>query len=296
MSTAKVILNPYAGRWKAQESMPQVEAALDRAGMAYDLVVTQRVDEGIDLAAEAARAGFDPVLAVGGDSTCSEVINGLVAAAGEAPTTPMGIIPLGTANDLAFGLGIPSDVEAAVEVIARRQTRLIDVGRVNGRHFGNNSAVGLEPMVTLENERLVRVKGIIRYLLAALICIMRRPRWTMSLEWDDGRHEGPVLLVSVGNTRRTGGIFFMTPEAELDDGLLDFVFAPTMSRLKTLRLLPMTFDGSHTRRPEVSYLRATRLHITSQPGTPIQADGEVFDRDADDILYEIIPHKLTIIA
>ena len=296
MSTAKVILNPYAGRWKAQESMPQVEAALDRAGMAYDLVVTQRVDEGIDLAAEAARAGFDPVLAVGGDSTCSEVINGLVAAAGEAPTTPMGIIPLGTANDLAFGLGIPSDVEAAVEAIARRQTRLIDVGRVNGRHFGNNSAVGLEPMVTLENERLVRVKGIIRYLLAALICIMRRPRWTMSLEWDDGRHEGPVLLVSVGNTRRTGGIFFMTPEAELDDGLLDFVFAPTMSRLKTLRLLPMTFDGSHTRRPEVSYLRATRLHITSQPGTPIQADGEVFDRDADDILYEIIPHKLTIIA
>jgi diacylglycerol kinase (ATP) len=272
MSTAKVILNPYAGRWKAQENMPRVKAALDRAGIAYDLVVTQRVDEGIDLAAGAARAGFDPVVAVGGDSTCSEVINGLVEAAGDAPTTPMGIIPLGTANDLAFGLGIPSEVEAAVEVITRRETRLVDVGRVNGRYFGNNSAVGLEPMVTLENERLVRVKGIIRYLLAALICIMRRPRWTMSLEWDDGRHEGPVLLVSVGNTRRTGGIFFMTPEAELDDGLLDFVFAPTMSRLKTLRLLPLTFDGSHTRRPEVSYLRTTRLHITSQPGTPIQAD------------------------
>jgi diacylglycerol kinase (ATP) len=296
MPTAKVILNPYAGRWKARDNLPRVRTALDRAGITYDLIVTQRADEGIDIAARAARAGFEPIVAVGGDSTCSEVINGLVAAAGDAPTTPMGIIPLGTANDLAFGVGIPNEIEPAVEVIARRETRIIDVGRVNGRYFGNNSAVGLEPMVTLENERLVRVRGIIRYLLAALICIMRRPKWTMSLEWDDGRHEGPVLLVSVGNTRRTGGIFFMTPDAELDDGLLDFVFAPTMSRLKTLRLLPMTFDGSHTRRPEVTYLRTTRLHITSQPGTPIQADGEISERDSDEILYEIIPRKLTLIA
>jgi diacylglycerol kinase (ATP) len=93
---------------------------LDRAGMTYDLVVTQRAGEGIDIGARAARAGFEPVIAGGGDSTCSEVINGLVAAAGDAPTTLMGIIPLGTANDLAFGVGIPNEVEPAVEVIARR--------------------------------------------------------------------------------------------------------------------------------------------------------------------------------
>jgi diacylglycerol kinase (ATP) len=85
MPTAKAILNPYASRWRAQENMPRVKAALDRAGIAYDLVVTQRADEGIDLAAGAARAGFGPVVAIGGDSTCSEVINGLVEAAGDAP-------------------------------------------------------------------------------------------------------------------------------------------------------------------------------------------------------------------
>ncbi len=85
MSTPKVILNPYAGRWKARENTSRVEDAPERAGMTYDLVVTQRADEGIDLAARAARAGFEPVVAVGGDSTCSEVINGLVGAAA-APT------------------------------------------------------------------------------------------------------------------------------------------------------------------------------------------------------------------
>lgn len=301
---AKLIINPYAGRWKAWENVPRLEAALTQAGLAFELAITQKADEGIQLARDAAEQGFSPVIAVGGDSTCSEVINGLTVAAGEGPTTPMGIIPLGTANDLAFGQGIPLDVEAAVEVIARGNTRLIDVGRVNGRYFANNSAVGLEPVVTQENARLVRVKGTIRYLLAALICIWRRPSWRMVLEWDGGdggrnpggRYEGPTTLVSVGNHRRTGGVFFMTPQAEPDDGLLDFVQAPAMSRLKLFRLLPTTFNGTHVNRPEILQARTRKLLISCRPGTPIQADGEVFELNATEILYEILPQKLTVIA
>jgi YegS/Rv2252/BmrU family lipid kinase len=294
--TAKLIVNPYAGRWKARDNIPRVRAAFEQAGIPYDLVVTERADEGIDLAMEAACSGFNPVVAVGGDSTCGEVVNGLVAAAGDGPTVPMGIIPLGTANDLAFGQGIPTEVEAAVHVIGRGQTRIIDVGRVNGRYFANNSALGLEPEVTLENARLVRVKGTLRYLLAALICIGRNPRWRMTLEWDGQNHQGPIVLVSVGNHRRTGGIFFMTPEAVPDDGLLDFVIAPVMGRLRMLRLLPMTFSGSHVRRPEVVHARARRLHIACEPGTPIQADGEVFELAATQVLFEVVPGKLTVLV
>ena len=296
MPIAKIIVNPYAGRWKAKTQIPRVQAALKHSGIAHELVITQRIGEGIEIAQAAAIAGYSPIVACGGDSTLSEVINGLVAAADTVPTCPMGIIPLGTANDLAFGLGIPDEIEAAVETIARGDTRNVDAGRVNGRCFGNNSAVGLEPVISQENDRLVHVKGTIRYLLAALICILRRPQWTMTLQWDGGRYEGSVLLVSVGNTRRTGGVFFMTPQAEPDDGQLDFVFAPAMSRLKTLRLLPMTFNGSHIQRPEVSYCSTTRLHITCRPGTPIQADGEVFEPDTSEILYEILPGKLTVIV
>jgi diacylglycerol kinase (ATP) len=294
--TAKVIVNPYSGRWKARDNVPRVEAALARANLPYDLVLTSRADEGIDLAAEAARAGFSPIIAVGGDSTCSEILNGLIAAAGDGPTVPMGIIPLGTANDLAYGLGIPAEVEPAVEIVAAGHTRIIDAGRVNGRYFDNNSAVGLEPEVTLENERLVHIRGTVRYIIAALITIMRRPVWEMSIQWDWGEYEGPALLVSIGNNRRTGGFFFMTPEAELDDGLLDFVYAPAMSRLNLLRLLPMTFSGSHIRRPEVVSGRTTQLHIRCRPGTAIQADGEVFEHDASECLYEIVPAKLTVLV
>ncbi|MBN1318822.1 MAG: hypothetical protein JXA42_25300, partial [Anaerolineales bacterium] len=203
---AKLIINPYAGRWKAWENVPRIEAALSKRGLSFELAITQQADEGIELAREAMREGFSPIIAVGGDSTCSEVINGLIMAAGDGPTAPMGVIPLGTANDLAYGQEIPGEVEAAVEVIARGKTRLIDVGRVNGRYFANNSAVGLEPVVTQENARLVKVKGTIRYLLAALICIGRRPSWHMTLEWEGqdqgsrpGGFDGPTTLVSVGN-------------------------------------------------------------------------------------------------
>ena len=296
MPTARVIVNPYSGRWKARDNVPRIEAALARAGVPYELILTSRADEGIELAAQAARAGFSPVIAVGGDSTCSEIANGLIAAAGAGPTAPMGIIPLGTANDLAYGLGIPGEVEAAVEIIAAGRTRIIDVGRVNGRLFANNSAVGLEPEVTLANARMVHVRGTIRYLIAALITILRRPVWEMSLRWDGGEYEGSILLVSVGNNRRTGGFFFMTPDAELDDGLLDFVYASVTSRLKLLRLLPMTFDGSHVRRPEVFAGRTTRLEIRCRPGTAIQADGEVFEHGATECVYEVVPGKLTVLV
>jgi len=298
---AKVILNPYAGRWKARDNIPRLESALKQAGISYELVVTSQADEGIEIAEKAARAGFSPVIAVGGDSTCNEVVNGLIAAAGEDPTTAFGVIPLGTANDLVYGQGIPGEIEAAVKLIARGKTRVIDVGQVNGRCFANNSAVGLEPVITLENARLIRVRGTIRYLIAALICIARRPTWNMTIEWDgdptsECRYQGPSLLVSVGNHRRTGGVFFMTPNALPDDGLLDFVFAPALPRLKLLRLLPMTFSGAHVNRPEVTEGSSRSIRITSEPGTPIQTDGEVFELNASEIHYQVIPDKLTIIV
>lgn len=296
MHPAKVIVNPYSGRWKARDNVPRVEAALARAKLPYDLVLTSHADEGILLAADAARSGFSPVIAVGGDSTLSEIANGLISAAGPGPTVPMGIIPLGTANDLAYGLNLPTEVEQAVEIIAAGHTRVIDAGRINGRIFDNNSAVGLEPEVTLANARMVRVRGTVRYLIAALATIMRRPVWEMSLQWDGGEYQGPAVLVSVGNNRRTGGFFFMTPNAKLDDGLLDFVYATKMSRLKLLRLLPMTFKGSHIRHPGVYEGRTTRLRIRCRPGTAIQADGEVFDRDATECLYEVVPAKLTVLV
>jgi len=296
MSKVKIIVNPYAGRWKAQRAIPAIERACGTIGLDYELVVTEGPNHGLELAREAALAGFSPVVSAGGDGSISEVLNGLVQAAGEDVVGPLGIIPLGSADDFADMLGLEKEVEAACRVILAGHTRTVDVGCVNGRYFDNNSAIGLEPMVTITQAAMKRIQGTPRYILAALKTILSHQPWHMRLAWDDGEYEGPVTLVSVGNTRRTGGAFWMTPRAEMDDGYLDFVFAGELGRLKLLRLLPTTFDGSHVERAEVTYLRTTRLTVECDPPTPIQADGELVDLSAPHIEYTILPHRLRVIA
>lgn len=295
----KVIVNPYSGRWKAQAAIPSIEENLRGLGMAFDLVVTDAPNHGIEIARQAAGEGYDAVVAAGGDGTVSEVVNGLVLAVGESPDAvagPLGIIPLGSADDLGDMLKLSHDVAEACRCIQAGRTRVIDVGWVNGRCFDNNSAVGLEPMVTLRQSQMKRLKGIPRYVLAALLTILRHRDWQMTVEWDDGRFEGPAALASVGNSPRTGGTFYMTPRAELDDGRLDFILGGGMSRLRLLRLLPMTFDGRHVDEPEIIYGRTTRLTVTCQPSTPIQADGELFDLAATQIEYRVLPGKLRVIV
>lgn len=292
----KIILNTYGGRLSGQAKISQVEQALQECGVNYHLQPTQNSGHAIELARQAALEGWPVVVAAGGDGTINEVVNGLMQAAGAGQAGVLGIIPLGTANDLADALKLPRDIKAACQRIAAGQTRLIDLGEVNGHYFANNSAVGLEPMVTIAHDKMRLVKGNLRYILAALTSIISAKIWTMRLTWSNGQYEGPVTLVSIGNSCRTGGEFFMTPHAVLDDGLIDFMYGVGMSRWQMLRLLPQTFTGKHIDHPLVVYRQTTTLSITAFPPTPIQTDGEIIDEQATEINYRIIPKKLRVIV
>ena len=227
---AKVILNPYAARWDAQKRLPEVENALRQAGIEYELVLTEHPGHGIELAEKAVREGFNPIISAGGDGSNGDVLNGMQNARQGNALKPFGVLPLGTANDLVVNLGLPKELPAAANCIAAGNTRPIDLGKVNDWVFANNSAVGLEPVVTIYNIRMVRLRGILRYIVAALRAINQKPAWNMALEWDDGSYEGPVSLVSVGNCPLTGGVFRMAPAADPTDGLLTFVYGYAPSR------------------------------------------------------------------
>ena len=290
----KLILNPYAGRWKAKRKINPLKRVLDQLGVRYELTITETPGDGIDVARQAAESGYTKVVAVGGDSTVSEVVNGLLLAAGDDKAGDLGIIPLGTANDLADVLNIPRDLKAACQKVVAGQTRVIDVGCVNGRFFDNNSAVGLESLVTANAEKIKVVGGPLRYILAALKAIGQNPVWQAKLAWDHGSYQGPITLISVGNSPRTGGSFWMTPNAQLDDGKLDVVFALPLKRLELLSLLPQTFWGRHIDHKAVISLQVTSLSIAIEP-TLLQVDGELVDRQTTQIDYHILPKKLRVI-
>jgi diacylglycerol kinase (ATP) len=295
----QIILNPYAKRWQAQAQIPAVEAACQAAELDYQLAITERPGHGTALAEQAVTEGFDVVVAAGGDGTINEVMNGLLRASDGRPTIPFGILPLGTANDFPKMAGLPEGLEASARVIAAGQTRQVDAGLVSDgttrRYFINNSAVAMEPMVTLENIKMTRLSGEIRYIVALIRAIIKLKAWQMEIIWDGSDYQGPAYLLSVCNSPRTGG-FSMAPGAKIDDGRFNFVFAPEVPKRAVLAVLVRLMQGKHIYHPAVTYGETTRLSLKSQPGTPIHADGEIVNESAATVHYEILPGIVTLLS
>jgi diacylglycerol kinase (ATP) len=307
---AKVILNPYAGRWKALQKRTEIEASLRSSGVEYDLVQTEATNHGTELAYRAAMDGFSPIISAGGDGSVSEVMNGIVAAAQESQTepVPMGLLPLGSANDLMVNLHLPLDIREATKVIANGYSRRIDLGEViakdisgketKKRYFDNNSAIGLEPNITLIQQRITWLHGTIRYLVATLIGVLKNPQWKMHLEWDGGEFSGPATLVTVGNNPLTGGLFYMAPHADPYDGKLSCVFGFMPTRFQILRLLPRTMKpgaGSYVEHPNIHEINVSWLKIHSDQPTPLHADGEIQFEATQEVEYRTLPDYLPVI-
>jgi diacylglycerol kinase (ATP) len=296
--TAKVILNPYSARWKAGERQSEVAAALHDAGIEHSISLSESPGHATVLALEAVRAGFNPILAAGGDGTLSEVINGILTAE-HGRDAVFGIIPVGTANDLADNLGWPKDLRQTAEKIAAGNTRGLDVCSVNGRFFVNNAGLGLEPHISIIQAGMKRLRGNLRYMAAALKGILDNPQWEMALEWDGGSYEGPVTLVSIGNCARTGGIFYTVPHADPYDGKLSFIHGHIATRLRILQAFPMIMKsgkGNVSEHPRVSEVHATRLTVQVPAGSPAHADGEVITARATRFDFEVHPGRLQILA
>ena len=298
--TAKVILNPYSNRWNSQKRWGEAEAALKNAGVDFDLVVSQAKGQIVDLAEQAVREGCSPIIVTGGDGSLGDAVNGLARAATSKKQVlgPLGIMPTGSANDLAYALGLPTDLKEAAQVIARGKTRAMDLGTLNGRYFINNSAAGLEPYVTTKHEKIGWIKGMARYLVAAMQAMMDKPEWHGHVQWDDGKYDGPLSLVSIGNGRRSGG-FFMAPHADLFDGKLTLVYGYRGTRLGLFGALPRALNegkGNYTEMEGIFEIQTTHISIYLDKPSPAHTDGELLPQWIQDFEYQIEPKRINMIV
>lgn len=310
MEQTKVILNPYSGRGTGGRSKARLAAALTQAGVRFDLAETVGVGHAIELARQARLDGYATVVAVGGDGTISEVVNGLAQATPAGQTVGrLGILPLGTGNDFADIVGCSRDLATAARAIAAGQTRTVDLGHTlveSGdqqieRYFDNNMGVGFEAWVTLESYKVKRLSGALLYVVAALRALRSCPAPHVTATWHlaDGTQQeyaDNALMISVGNSNRTGGGFYLTPDARLDDGLLDVGVAAAVSRWRILRLLPKALKGAHTTDPAITMLRCRRIQLACRAELPVQVDGEVIVRNADRVEINIQPGRLEVIV
>lgn len=248
-------------------------------------------------AREAAEAGVDVVVACGGDGTINQVANGLIDAKDAATLPRLGIVPLGTANDLANGLGIPTgDPEAALVTVVRGAAWEVDVPEVNGRRFLNVSTGGFGAEATDEaSGELKKVIGPVAYLITGVKKFVQlqasRARFTSGGEV---LHDGEFLIFAVGNARRTGGGMHLTAHAHMDDRLLDVCIVESMGHLEFARLAPQLRAGGHVDHPRVTYRQVRDLTVHADEELSVNVDGEPLSEHRYE--YVFAPRRLTLVV
>lgn len=311
MEPVKVILNPYAGRGRGGRVASAIEAAFKRNDVPFEIAETTGPGEAICLARQARLDGYAIVAAAGGDGTVHEVMNGLAQATPDDKTVQgLAVFPAGSGNDFSDMAGAPRDYDAGVQAIRAGKTRTVDLGLVeafDGRetlhcYSGNNIGVGFEAQVTVESRKIKRLRGFAIYLWAAMRALRAYEQPFFEVSWTDGEghvHEAamPMLLVSIGNTKRTGGAFYLTPEAVMDDGLLDLAYAEAKSRLGILNLLPraMTMTGLQGQKG-VRFGRLQSARIALRKPVPVHTDGEVLTHKVEKLTVAVQPGRLQVIV
>jgi diacylglycerol kinase (ATP) len=283
----KVILNPWSDRGRAAKLEQQIPVWARQAGGELDLVLTERPGHAKQLAREATLAGYDLVVAAGGDGTVHEVVNGLVQ--GGQATATLGVIPVGSGNDFAFSQGITTNPEAAVQRLFSGQPVTIDLARVEDEHgrfalFDNNLGIGFDAIVVIQTEAITRVHGFLMYFLAVLRTIAlyyQTPHLT--LDFDNERVAQEVLFLAMGMGRRGGGGFLLTPDARHDDDLVDSCTVDPIGRLRMLGMLGKAIRGTHIHAPFVTMRKSRRIVAQANQPLPIHIDGEIFAYPRDNV-------------
>jgi YegS/Rv2252/BmrU family lipid kinase len=305
MKRYKIIVNPTSGRGEGGQSIPEIERLLTEHGLDYELVRTEAPGHAIQLAKEAAAAGFDVVVSAGGDGTANEVLNGLVQAsqAGLGKAV-IGVIPVGRGNDYCFGVKVPMGLAEACQVLAADQRQTIDVGYVaggdypDGRYFGNGVGVGFDAVVGFEALKLKRLHGFPSYIVGALKTIfLYYTAPTVRLEFNDRTIEQPALMVSIMNGRRLGGGFMMAPEGSMEDGLFDLSIADQVSKAKIFYLMLRFMQGTQASHPAIHTYQTSELSITSVNGSlPAHMDGETLCEAGESLQLKLLPAALEVVT
>jgi YegS/Rv2252/BmrU family lipid kinase len=270
-----IIVNPQAMHGETARLTPVIEKLL--ASIPHDLVETKSPGDAVELAANA--TGYGVVVAVGGDGTVHEVLNGLMRHPAESRPA-LAILPTGSGNDTCRTLGIPFDVSEAALILATGERVRYDVGSCNGIFFNNSFAAGLDAKVTakaVEYKVTKHRSGLWLYLTALLHVLFKDlAAFDIRLGFDGAAPQAvQTLIIAITNGPTYGGGFKITPDSDPRDGLFDVCMIDPLGLLEALRRLPFVIAGKHTKMRVVHMSRHVAAVIEGAVPLPAQIDGEV---------------------
>jgi YegS/Rv2252/BmrU family lipid kinase len=299
------ILNPAAGHGRAARAWNSIKNEALRILPDSGCVTTERPGHAAELARAAIERGTARLIAVGGDGTFSEMLEGVMGAPEHLRRRlTLGALPAGSGCDLARHLGYPSGRDAQLELLARGKPRPLDVGRVSYRggdgaprvrHFINIAAFGLAGDVARRVKRLGKpLGGTLSYLAASLLAQLNARAKVIKLTADGRDISGLCHMGVLANTSSMGGGMLVAPGAVDDDGLMDLVLVGDMSRLALAANMPRLYKGTHLSSPGVTVTRLRRLEAESEETVYLNIDGE-----ADGTLpavFEVLHRAVSVLA
>lgn len=289
-----IIINPSAGKEKAGDYEAAIKETLGAAYSRVSVKYTKGPGDATQFAKSAAENKFDLVVALGGDGTVNETVNGL---APFAHPPKLGIVPMGTVNDLARALNIPINPDKAIELLARGKSMKIDLGRANDRYYSNVLAIGKAAQaihnVDIKEKSMI---GPIAYLKAVVKEIMEDDSFFVKLDMDKESWEGEAAVVMVGLIDSLGGLKSVLPEVEVGDGYLHILVIKRLNVSKLVNMAPSLLFGKAKESKNIEYFKTKTLKIEAM-------DSDIHESDVDGekgpdlpLTIEILPQHISVIS
>lgn len=298
----KIILNPMADMGNAWRVARDLRSITEQHGN-VDWSGTVYPGHAIELARQAGEQGYEMVIAMGGDGTVHEVVNGLMQTPQDKRPI-LGVVPVGSGNDFAHSIAIPQKAEEALVCALDGNFSTVDLGLMTDEHgkqeyFDNTLGIGFDTVVTIRSHTLPVVRGFLMYLTAVIQTILlNHHAISMRIQTEDRTWEQSNLLLTLCNGPREGGGFMIAPDARNDDGILHYAMIKNVSRPMMFRLVPEVMKGTHGRFPQVTMGACRKMSIAADRPLYIHADGEIyagFGTDVRRVTFEVVPNILKVV-
>ncbi len=284
------IVNPAACRGKGARTGEALKQLARDYGLDFDLQVTSGPKRAIEMARNAI-GKFEHIVAVGGDGTINEVVNGI----GETGVR-LGVIPVGSGNDFVNAIGIPRKLQQSLKTLTGGNTRNLDLGKAGHHYFANGLGIGFDSWVVEQALKVKKLRGSLIYLYSVLRTIYSYSPPIMHLAFSDTVIDDKLFMVTVGNGVSMGGGFKLTPEAIMDDGLFDVNIISELTKPEIYQNLLRVYAGTHTRMKQVTTARTDSISVRSDEGFAAHVDGELISLKLHELDVQLIPKALQVVA
>jgi diacylglycerol kinase (ATP) len=287
----RFLVNPSSGRGTGRANLDRIRVLASKLGAG--LCVSRKVSDLAEQARRAAEDGVERLLVAGGDGTMHYAVQGLAGT-----SCALGVIPLGSGNDLAGALGIPPDVDAAVARAMSGEVRRVDLVRVGETWSVSYAGVGFDSEVTRYANEMKILRGPLIYFYAVIHTLVTFVPPRMRIVHDAGEFEGRVMFTVVNNLPRFGGGMRIAPDARIDDGLLDLVIVKEVPKPVLLSIFPKVYNGRHVGHPAVQIVRTRRAEITIGRTMTMYGGGEPLRtvEAGKPVAVEVVPGGLAVVV